>query len=488
MSDVAIFVEDPGAIAFIDGVPEALGRLGYGSRRLSGPVHVDDIQPALALVVGTAEHWGWGWLLARGRERGIPTIGLVDSCTSVEHRAKGLRNADWIAVPDEDTRQAYIARGFDPARVRACGHPRHDALYAMRLGVPRGHTMVTDLRPSVMFCTELSSSCDPVLDKNGRTEDALERFIKAVDAMAWRPRPVLRLHPKTPRALYEGYIIRGAFAEVSEGGSSADAILGADIIVGLTSSILDEAMILGRPAISIARPEERAALASWRHGLVPAAFTPEDIATAIQRASLPDRAAVEAAFPRGGAMNVARLIHDAIMEQMPTLDDGTVRLEPFADRHLTERYVGWLNDPATVRYSEQRHVRHTLESCRAYRATMASHKFWAITAPPHGHVGNVSATVDRHNRVADLAILVQPMAWGRGIGSRAWRLALDWLLGPGGMLKVTAGTMAANEPMLAVMEKAGMRVEGRLRGRFLLDGLPTHGVLMAKERECPNRG
>lgn len=48
----------------------------------------------------------------------------------------------------------------------------------------------------------------------------------------------------------------------------------------------------------------------------------------------------------------------------PPLDPGPCRVVRFADRHLTERYVGWLNDPAVVRYSEQRHSRHTLWSRR----------------------------------------------------------------------------------------------------------------------------
>lgn len=308
----------------------------------------------------------------------------------------------------------------------------------------------------------------------------MEAFLAAVTSFAPRPRLVLRLHPKTPRDLYQAYL--GYFDIVSDSSFSAPAILAADLVVGLTSSILDEALILGRRVLTVAKPEERVALAGWRHGLVSAGD--------IDRALFvrPDLAAVEAAFPRGGAMNVARLIADAIMAQVAMLDDGTVRLEPFADRHVTARYVGWLNDPETVRYSEQRHRTHTLESCAEYRRAMAPpNKFWAIIAPPFGHVGNIAATVDKWNRTADLAILVERAAWGRGIGKRAWNLALDWLLGQGGMLKVTAGTMAENKAMRALMRDSGMIEEGRSRSRFLLDGVPVDGVWATKDRgACPN--
>ena len=469
MSDVAIFVEDPGAVAFIDGVPEALAKMGYTALINPPPVYWCTRPAPLAVVVGTGEDDAWPERLEAARKDGVPAIALIDSCTSVGHRSIGLDYEDWVAVPDESTRQAYGILGF--ANVRACGHPRHDALYAMR------RRKISSV-PMIMFATELSTSCDALLNGSGRTEDAIERFLAAAMSLPFLHEVVLRLHPKTPRELYTAYLDK--FDEVSEGGPSSAAILAADLVVGLTSSILDEAVILGRPAITIARPEERAALAAWRHGLVPVAYDPQDIAEALQRASLPDPAAVEQAFPRGGARKVAELIADAIMAQMPTLDDGTVRLEPFADRHATERYVGWLNDPEIVRFSEQRHRAHTLESCRIYRESLnPPHKLWAIIAPPYGHVGNVSATVDKWNRVADLAILVGRR--GEGIGTRAWRLALDWLLGQGGMRKVTAGTMAENEMMMGVIRNSGMSVEGRQSGRFLLEGVPVDGILAARE-------
>ena len=172
-----------------------------------------------------------------------------------------------------------------------------------------------------------------------------------------------------------------------------------------------------------------------------------------------------------------------IREKMPPLDDGLVRLEPYEARHTTARSVAWLNDPEVVRYSEQRHRVQDALGCAQERQTMAAppNKLWAILAPPHGHVGMIGATVDKWNRTADLAILLEHQAWDHGIGTRAWTLAIDWLLGRGGMRKVTAGTMAGNEAMLALMRKSGMIEEGRRRGQFLLDGRAVDGVLTAKE-------
>jgi [ribosomal protein S5]-alanine N-acetyltransferase len=34
---------------------------------------------------------------------------------------------------------------------------------------------------------------------------------------------------------------------------------------------------------------------------------------------------------------------------------------PFSEKHLQEKYVGWLNDKELMRYSEQRHKKHDFE-------------------------------------------------------------------------------------------------------------------------------
>jgi RimJ/RimL family protein N-acetyltransferase len=170
-------------------------------------------------------------------------------------------------------------------------------------------------------------------------------------------------------------------------------------------------------------------------------------------------------------------------ESTPTIVRGRLQLVPFDPRlHLTESYVGWLNDPEVVRYSEQRHRRHTLDSCRSYFESMRSggYHFWAIERTDSGaprHIGNLSATMDRANAVADLAIMIgDRSAWGQGFGREAWVAACDWLLGPGGMRKVGAGTMADNRAMLAVFKAAGMTIEAVRKGHFVLDGRPVDAV------------
>ena len=173
------------------------------------------------------------------------------------------------------------------------------------------------------------------------------------------------------------------------------------------------------------------------------------------------------------------------MADAPTLETPRLVLKAFSDELLTERYAGWLNDPDVVRYSEQRHQNHTLESCRRFVDSFSDgpDHLWAIieTDKGLGHIGNINTAVDAPNKVADIAILIgEKQAWGGGLGAEAWTAVVDYLLDAGGMRKVTAGCMAENKAMVAVMEKSGMTEEARRQGNFLLDGKPVDMVMVAK--------
>lgn len=176
---------------------------------------------------------------------------------------------------------------------------------------------------------------------------------------------------------------------------------------------------------------------------------------------------------------------------VPILRGKRLRLTPFCEDHLTDAYVAWLNDPAVVRYSENRHRRHDLESCRDYFRSMVEggHYYWAIVWQPDRrdtprHVGNVTAYADRNNRTADLAIIVGDRGLlGLGAGREAWDLALTWLLAEGRFHKVTAGTMATNLAMLKTMQATGMVEEGRRRRQYLCDGKRVDAIMVAKFAE-----
>ena len=157
------------------------------------------------------------------------------------------------------------------------------------------------------------------------------------------------------------------------------------------------------------------------------------------------------------------------------IETDRLQIVPFSEEHLTATYVSWLNDPEVVRYSEQRHRSHTLESCKDYWQSFLKtpNYFWAIVARDArlGHIGNMNAYVDAPNLVADVGIMIgERQVWGLGFGLEAWTAVCGYLLGNVRMRKLTAGCLSVNTAMLRVMHRTGMVEEARLRRQRLFEG------------------
>lgn len=176
------------------------------------------------------------------------------------------------------------------------------------------------------------------------------------------------------------------------------------------------------------------------------------------------------------------------MREAARIETPRLSLEPFGEAHLHSRYVGWLNDPETVRFSDQRFRRHTLESCREYWSSFAGtpHCLWALVSrdPGLGHFGNLSAHLDTNHAIADLGILIGAReSWGKGLGTEAWTAACGWLFRERDVRKITAGTLSVNRGMLGIMRKAGMREDGRRLRHCIVGGAETDMVHAALFRE-----
>ena len=170
------------------------------------------------------------------------------------------------------------------------------------------------------------------------------------------------------------------------------------------------------------------------------------------------------------------------------ISTARLRILPFEERHITERYVGWLNDRALMRFSEQRHKHHTLESVRRYWQSFEGtpHYFWAIEEIERGlgHIGNINAYVDRKNLIADIGILIGALeAANQRLGLEAWVGVTNFLFEHEGLRKITAGTLSVNTSMLRLARRAGMTEDGIKKRHYLFDGREVDVIHFALFRE-----
>lgn len=171
----------------------------------------------------------------------------------------------------------------------------------------------------------------------------------------------------------------------------------------------------------------------------------------------------------------------------PIIDELTgelVVLRNFLQVDITAEYVGWLNDPLVVRFSNQRFRRHTQSSCKEYVASFkgSPHHFLKIIRRDNDQmVGTMTAYISIHHGTVDMGIMVGcRSSWGKGIGQDAWNTLLKFLLKMPQVRKVTAGAMSCNLPMLRIMEKSGMSLEAVRPAQEMLDGSPRDMVFFGK--------
>lgn len=160
-----------------------------------------------------------------------------------------------------------------------------------------------------------------------------------------------------------------------------------------------------------------------------------------------------------------------------------VEITRFSVDDLTPAYIGWLNDPEVVRFSNQRFCRHDRESCLRYLASFdgSDNLFLSIRRVGGHAVGTMTVYASPAHGTADVGILIGERAlWGHGLGQEAWNLIVDWLCRHPAIRKVTAGCSLPNTGMVRLMERSGMTLECVRREQEIVEGRSADVVSYAR--------
>ena len=333
--DILLFVEDPSAANYAALLLPELIRQGWDAKLYASAVACNWLRSrgvgfsecaagadALTLLtetnprcvlVGTAanpETLGLH-LIDASRIAGIPSVAFIDAFMGAANRFRGVDSdalshaPDWLLVPDPMICDAFVGLGFPQERIIVCGHPQYDQTRALALewegtggsksfrtrlfpNVEPGRQILTFIsegtmrfgrRPRLLF-HEYGFSGRGV-DK-GRTKIILEEVLDAVAELAERPYVVFRAHPTECIDAYAEY--NAEIDHFSSGGLPLELIYASDLVVGMTSMLLLEAALLGRPSLAVlAHETEIDFLANVRNGLTPYVLNRNDL-----RKLLPD--------------------------------------------------------------------------------------------------------------------------------------------------------------------------------------------------------
>jgi hypothetical protein len=327
-TDVLMFVEDPGAANWAAAIAPALGMAGYDFKLVAdgfavpylanlsvtamrpptgAPVEAAatllDLTAPRSIAVGTSENFDTLGLtlIAEARRRGVPSLAFVDQAANAAHRFRGRTSnpmayaPDALLLPNESARTAFEQLGFPGERMTVTGHPHFDRLREIgrrleaegRVSVrARLFPKIPADQPLIIFLAEVGYVVNPegpdwersfTLKGRGpnflrggatyRTAIVLEELLDALHEAEPRAVVVVRPHPKNAPDEFAAY--RDELAGVSEGSDPLEAVFAADLVVGMTTALLEEAWGIGCRTLAILpRAEERAWLQAVADGKI----------------------------------------------------------------------------------------------------------------------------------------------------------------------------------------------------------------------------
>ncbi len=156
---------------------------------------------------------------------------------------------------------------------------------------------------------------------------------------------------------------------------------------------------------------------------------------------------------------------------------------PFERKHITVDYIAWLNDEELMKFSEQRHYKHTKKTCEDYMSCFedSENMFLAIENLDRNLIGTITIYRDLRNEIVDIGIMIGAKAERKkGLGSEAWTATVKWIEQELKPRKITAGCMATNVDMIKIMHSVGMQADGIRKMHFLQNGQAVDIIYMAK--------
>lgn len=110
---------------------------------------------------------------------------------------------------------------------------------------------------------------------------------------------------------------------------------------------------------------------------------------------------------------------------------------------------------------------------------------FAVTTLDGKYIGGCGyMNANWRNRTAWIGIAIaDPEYWGKGYGTEAAQLLLDFIFNELNLRKVLLNVFSFNERAIKCYQKLGFKEEGRLKEQVYKDGKYTDDIIMAKFKE-----
>jgi ribosomal-protein-alanine N-acetyltransferase len=167
----------------------------------------------------------------------------------------------------------------------------------------------------------------------------------------------------------------------------------------------------------------------------------------------------------------------------PVLESQRLIYVPLSMKHLSHKYVNWLNDLEVYRFMETGGDYTFAKLNEFLLETEASEMlFWAIhLKSDNKHIGNIKIDpVNFKHGFAEYGIMLgEKEEWGKGYGKEASKRIIDFCFEELNLRKVCLGVVSDNIFAVELYKKLGFEIEGRYKNHAKYDGKYRDIIRMA---------
>ncbi|MGD2279262.1 MAG: GNAT family N-acetyltransferase [Candidatus Omnitrophota bacterium] len=175
-----------------------------------------------------------------------------------------------------------------------------------------------------------------------------------------------------------------------------------------------------------------------------------------------------------------------------TLIGPRLRLNPFGEEHITNRYLRWMNDPEVTRHLNSEGKPVTMDDlhkyCRSIKESSDNFLFAIELKEEDVHIGNIRlGPVDWERGRTDMGIMIGDKDhWGKGYGAEALYLLMEFAFDRLLLKEFVAGARSLNERARRLYRKTGFKLEKVIKGTYVYEGKEhdAHYFCMTNEEFC----
>ncbi len=157
-------------------------------------------------------------------------------------------------------------------------------------------------------------------------------------------------------------------------------------------------------------------------------------------------------------------------------------LKTLTKKNITKKYLSWMNDKTTQKFTEQRYKKHKLSDLKKFIKTKKNNKleylFGIFIKKNNEHVGNIKlGDINFFHKTGDISYFIgNKENWKKGYASKAIELIIK-IAKKKGLKKICASLYKENKGSMKVLKKNKFKLEGELHKQLIINNKRTSKLI-----------